>query len=168
MKRLSSYFWLDNDFEAVFGKQVAESLYQLLFVGIVLSEIDGEQQLVFALTHLGIDGGQCAVIIELEPTFEQVAAFMLLAIGAVTHHYHGVLNGLEEAAQYIDNGSSNTKVDGMRFRPLSLDAKRKSVQQIGIDAANRGKIQVIPDTVSIDKHVVKFVNLPVFIRESRK
>ena len=140
-RRLSlDYFLLDNNFEAVFGQQVAEGLNQLRFVGIVLSEVDGEQQLIIALAHLGIDGGQCAVIIELEPTVEQVAAFILLAVGAVAHHNHGILNGLEEAAQYIDDGSGNTKVDGMRFRPLSLDAKRISVQQIGIDVTYRGKI----------------------------
>ena len=32
---------LDYDFVIVLAQQVAEGLYQLLFVGIVLSEIDG-------------------------------------------------------------------------------------------------------------------------------
>ena len=43
---------------------------------------------------------------------------MLLAVGAVAHHNHGILNGLEKAAQYIHYGSGNTKVDGMRGRTL--------------------------------------------------
>lgn len=87
---------LDDDFEAVSGQQVAEGLNQLRFVGIVFLEIDGEQQLIVALAHLGADGGQCPVVIEVKPTVEKVPALMLLAVGAVAHHNHGVLNSLEE------------------------------------------------------------------------
>ena len=93
---------------------------------------------------------------------------MLLAVGAVAHHNHGILNGLEETAQYMDDSSGNTKVDGMRGRTLSLDVERISVRHIGIDAAYRSKIQVIFDTIPVDKLVVKFVNLLVFIRGSQR
>ena len=67
---------------------------------------------------------------------------MLLAVGAVAHHKHGILDGLEKAAQYIHYGSGNTKVDGMRGRTLSLDVERISVQQIGIDATYRRKYRL--------------------------
>lgn len=159
---------LDDDFEAVSGQQVAEGLNQLRFVGIVFLEIDGEQQLIVAFAHLGADGGHRPIVIEMKPTVEKVPALMLLAVGAVAHHNHGILDGLEKAAQYIHYGSGNTKVDGMRGRSLSLDVERISVQQIGIDAAYRGKIQVIFDSIPVDKLVIKFVNLLVFIWGSRR
>ena len=63
---------------------------------------------------------------------EQISTLMLFAVGAVAHHNHGVLNGLEETAQYMDDSSGNTKVYGMRIRTLSLNAERVSVHQIGL------------------------------------
>ena len=94
---------------------------------------------------------------------EQVSALMLFAVGAVAHHNHSVLNSLKETAQYMDDSSGNTKVDGVRIRTLSLDAERVSVHQIGIYAAYRGKIQVIVDTVPADKRVVKWILLDYLI-----
>ena len=88
---------------------------------------------------------------------------MLFAVGAVAHHNHSVLNSFEETAQYMDDSSANTKVDGVRIHALSLDAERVSVHQIGIYAAYRGKIQVIVDTVPADKGVVKRILLDYLI-----
>ena len=94
---------------------------------------------------------------------EQVPTLMLFAVGAVAHHNHGVLNSFEETAQYIDDSSGNTKVDGMRIRTLSLNAERVSVHKIRIYAAYRCKIQVIVDTVPADKGVVKWILLDYLI-----
>ncbi len=48
---------------------------------------------------------------------------MLLAVGAVAHHNHGVFNIFEETAQHIDDGRCNAEVNGMRIRALALNAE---------------------------------------------
>lgn len=154
----------DYDFIQILGNQVAEGLDQLLLIRIGLLEVDGKQQFIIAFSYFGVDGGQRPVVVIVEPAVEQIATSVLFAVSAVAHHNHGVFDVMEETAQYINNRRRYTAIQRVRIRSLTFDAERVGVHQVGINATYRSEIQMIVDTIPVDKGIVEWIRLDNLIR----